>query len=113
MARLRDGRDPELRKDYVFRSVNVHNPAFEVDVTCKVDLTPGTPVIYRKPVLKLCYEVLGADMLVFGTDALGCDDLSNVKTHQERDEAIFRELGLSDAEIERVMGTNVLKIFER
>ena len=112
MARRADGRDPEIKKDPVFRNINIHNPEYEVDVTCNVDLTPGTPAVYRKNVLRTCYEVLGADMLLFGTDALGCDDLSNVKVHQDRDEAIFREIGLSRAEIDRIMGTNVLSLWK-
>ncbi|KPJ55828.1 MAG: hypothetical protein AMS16_03565 [Planctomycetes bacterium DG_58] len=112
MARRADGRDPELAKDAVCRNRNLHNPEYEVDVTCKVDLTPGTPEVYRSEVLRTCYEVLGADMLLFGTDAFGADDLKNVKTHQARDERIFRdELGLSEADIDRIMGTNVLKLF--
>ena len=114
MARRRDGRDPELAKDSVFRAHNIHNPEYEVDVTCKVDLTPGTPLVYRSEVLRLCYEVLGADMLLFGTDALGADDLSQVKAHQERDERILRdELGLAEADVERIMGSNVLTMFEK
>jgi microsomal dipeptidase-like Zn-dependent dipeptidase len=74
-----------------------------------VDLTPGTPDAYRTDVLRTCYEVLGADMLLFGTDSHGADDLTGVKAQQERDERIFREIGVSEADIERIMGSNVLK----
>lgn len=111
MARMKDGRDPELKKDVVWRNRNLHERTFEVDVQCKVDLTPGTPDVYRAEVLRRCYDVLGADMLVFGTDSGGADDLTGVKTQQERDERIFRDdLGLSDSDIDRIMGSNVLKL---
>ena len=113
MARLADGRDPELRRDYAARNVNLHDRRFEVDVACKVDLTPGTPPVYRAEVLTACYEALGSDMLVFGTDASGADDLSSVRSHQERDERIFLdELGLAESDIERILGTNFLRMFE-
>jgi predicted TIM-barrel fold metal-dependent hydrolase len=113
MARRAAGGDPEMNRDVALRDRHIHDPACEVDVTCKIDLTPGTPAVYRAPVLRTCYEVLGADMLLFGTDALGADDLTQVKVHQERDERIFRdELGLVEADVERIMGTNVLKMFE-
>ncbi len=112
MARRADGRDPELARDVALRHVNLHDPQYEVPVQCKVDLTPGTPPIYRSAVLKTAYEVLGVDMLIFGTDAYGADDLSGVKTHQDRDEKILREeLKLSESDIDRIMGTNVLSVF--
>jgi predicted TIM-barrel fold metal-dependent hydrolase len=112
MARIRDGRDPELKKDVVWRNRNLHNRQFEVDVQCKVDLTPGTPDAYRTEVLRRCCEVLGADMLLFGTDSGGADGLTGIKAQQERDERIFREeLGLSVDDIDRIMGSNVLTLF--
>jgi len=112
MARRAAGGDPELNRDVALRHHHLHDPDYEVDVTCKVDLTPGTPEVYRADVLCKCYEVLGADMLLFGTDAFACDDLTGVRRHQERDERIFRdELGLSEADIDRIMGTNVLTLF--
>ncbi|HUU42432.1 MAG TPA: amidohydrolase family protein [Planctomycetota bacterium] len=114
MARKAAGGDPELNRDLAFRDRLLHDPRYEVDVTCRIDLTPGTPPVYRSEALRRCYEVLGADMLLFGTDALGADDLTSVRTHQERDERIFRdELGLTDAEIDRILGTNVLRMFEK
>ena len=109
MARMKDGRDPELKKDVVWRNRNLHERRLEVDVQCKVDLTPGTPDAYRTDVLRTCYEVLGADMLLFGTDSYGADDLTGVEAQQERDERIFRDIGVSDSDLERVMGSNVLK----
>ena len=112
MARRAAGGDPELNRDVANRDRFLHDPEYAVDVTCKIDLTPGTPPVYRADVLRTCYEVLGVDMLLFGTDALGADDLTQVKIHQERDERIFRDLGLSDAHIDRIMGTNVLKMFD-
>jgi len=112
LARLADGRDGELMRDLAFRHRNLHKRELEVPVQCKVDLTPGTPPVYRTDALRKCYEVLGADMLVFGSDLLGADDLAGVRAHQERDERIFRdELGLSEEDIDRIMGTNVLTLF--
>ena len=52
-------------------------------------------------------------MLIFGTDALGADDLSGVLRHQQRDERIFRDdLGLGNADVDRILGTNLLRMFD-
>jgi len=111
MARLKDGRDPEIMKDVVRRNVNVHEARYEVPIRCFGDLTPGTPAAYRREQLQLCYEVLGADALVYGTDGSSADRnlAEREKFHRERDERIFRELGVLEADIERIMGSNVLK----
>ena len=113
MARGAQKLDPALRKDYAARDVSLHDPAYEPDVCCKVDLTPGTPEVYRRDVLLTAWKALGTDMLIFGTDALGADELSGVLRHQQRDERIFRDdLGLSDPDLDRILGTNLLKMFE-
>ncbi len=113
MARWAQKLDPALAKDYAARHVHLHDPAFEPDVACKIDLTPGTPEVYRSDVLATAYSALGADMLIFGTDAYGAEDLSAVRAHQVRDERIFRdEIGLDARQIDRIMGTNLLKMFE-
>ncbi len=111
-ARLAAKAEPHLDRDVSTRDLGLHDRTREVDVACKVDLTPGTPAAYRREVLARAYAVLGADMLLFGTDTLGADDLSGVRAHQERDERIFREIGLSGSDVDRILGTNVLKIFE-
>ena len=113
MARWAGKLDDDLKRDYAMRHVHMHDPAYEPDVCCKVDLTPGTPEVYRAGVLKTAYEALGAHMLLFGTDSLGADDLRDARRHQQRDERIFRdELGLFESDIDRIMGTNVLTMFE-
>ncbi len=113
MARHAQKLDPALRKDYAARDVALHDPAYEPDVVCKVDLTPGTPEIYRSEVLTTAWKALGTHMLLFGTDGFGADNFKDLRRHQERDERIFRdELGLSEADIDRIMGTNLLRMFE-
>jgi predicted TIM-barrel fold metal-dependent hydrolase len=113
MARMKQCLDPALGGDYAMRHVHLHEKRYEPDVAMKVDITPGTPAIYRAEVLRKCCEVLGADMLVFGTDSRA-DNLSGVKDHIARDERIFRdELHLPEADIDRIMGTNLLKMFEK
>lgn len=113
MARWAQKLDPALQHDYAARDVHLHDPAYEPDVACKVDLTPGTPDVYRAEVLAAAWRALGSHMLVFGTDGFGADNFADLARHQERDERIFRdEIGLSDADIDRIMGTNLLKMFE-
>lgn len=75
-----------------------------------IDLTPGTPPIYREDALTKLFTV-GYDVgdnLIFGTDAeVGTYTVDWSRTWQERDLAIMRKLGLGADAIEKVFGGNL------
>jgi hypothetical protein len=77
-----------------------------------IDLTPGTPAIYRREVLtKLCtidYDIL--DNLLFGTDAVAYEyDTDWARSWIERDRAIFSELDVTPEKQEAIFSGNLLR----
>ena len=111
-ARRADGRDPDLARDVALRFVNLENPQYKVDCQMLVDTTRGTPPNYRKEVLATALAVLGPDLLIFGSDTHDAEDLSKTVEHMELDTEILRELGRSDQEIDAILGSNFLKLFQ-
>lgn len=80
-----------------------------------IDLTPGTPPIYRKEVLtKLLtvgYKHLPRRM-VFGTDAKSAYDSEHVKSIIERDSAIYDELGVPSDVRDGIFSGNLLNFIK-
>ena len=77
-----------------------------------VDTTPGTPYIYREEALRKVLTVGYPSFpghLMFGTDAISCYDSERVARQIEGDKAIYRKLGLTDAEQENIFSGNLLK----
>ncbi|KKL76871.1 hypothetical protein LCGC14_2040560 [marine sediment metagenome] len=80
------------------------------NVNMYIDLTPGTPPIYRKEVLTKLFTV-GYDVaenLIFGTD--GSTDNYNAPWAREwieRDRQIYAELGLDEQTVGDVFGENL------
>ena len=82
------------------------------DVSCEmfIDLTPGTPAIYRQEVLTKLISV-GYDVennLIFGSDTC----VNNYKTNWvsqwiNRDSNIYKKNGLSEASINKIFGKNL------
>lgn len=75
-----------------------------------IDLTPGTPPIYRKEVLTRLLTVGYAveDNLIFGSDCTA--DEYNVKWTKEwidRDNEIYRSLGIPQSTMEKIYGRNL------
>jgi predicted TIM-barrel fold metal-dependent hydrolase len=76
-----------------------------------VDLTPGTPRIWRADALRKALVYLGDGQLIYGSDTYPADDGERLRASVERDQATFRqELGLSSAAIERIMSGNLLRM---
>lgn len=75
-----------------------------------IDLTPGTPPIYRREALTKLLTV-GYDLrrnLLFGSDGLTSDyNIPWVREWIARDNAIYAELGLSESEIDAVYHGNL------
>ncbi len=80
-----------------------------------IDLTPGTPPIYRRDALTKLFTV-GCDVennVFFGSDRGVNDyDSAGVREVINRDTAIFDELRLSDAQKEKVFGENLVRFVQ-
>ena len=78
-----------------------------------IDIAPGTPPIYRREVLTKLFTV-GYDTsrnVIFGSDGNTADyNTAWVREWLERDNAIYRELGLSEEALSGIHGEN-LKCF--
>ena len=81
-----------------------------------VDLTPGTPVIYRQEVLTKLFTVgyQVEDNIFFGTDnSTGDYNATWAREWIARDNEIYRQLGLSDEVIEKVYSGNLSRFLSR
>ena len=82
----------------------------ELSVEMFVDVTPGTPVIYRQEVLSKLFRS-GYDIehnLIFGSDSNTQD--YNTKWVQEwidRDNGIYQDLGLKESTLEQIYAENL------
>jgi len=78
-----------------------------------IDTTPGTPPIYRKDAFKKALACCGIDNMIYGSDlGLPRSDLAATVERMASDEAILRELGCNDDDVEKMLGTNLDKLFE-
>jgi len=76
-----------------------------------IDLTPGTPRIWRAEALRKALVYLGDERLIYGSDVYPADDSERLRASVQRDIALFREeLGLSSEAIEHIMSGNVLRM---
>lgn len=74
-----------------------------------IDITPGTPLIYRKETLQKLIAYGAEDYMLFGTDCIA-SDMGEGRQHVERDIAILKQLiGVSDETVSKIMGKNALK----
>lgn len=69
-----------------------------------VDLTPGTPPVYREEALRRALAYVGEDLLLFGSDG-GAGTPNQVL---ERDRALFAKMGLSAETQEKIFYKNAL-----
>ncbi len=73
-----------------------------------VDLTPGTPPVYREEALKRCLAVVGARHMLFGSDS-GIPS-GEVPTGQwKSDLELLRKLGASDEDVEAIFSGNATR----
>ena len=74
-----------------------------------IDLTPGTPRIWRTESIRKALVYLGDTRLIYGSDSYPADNADWLQASVRRDQEIFREeLGLSSEAIERIMSGNLL-----
>lgn len=80
-----------------------------------IDITPGTPLIYRTEALRKAVNVLGEDRLIYGSDTSTILKTArlfrNVLENDKR--RLSEELGLSKEAQEKIMGENAMALLER
>ena len=80
-----------------------------------IDLTPGTPPMYRRDALTKLYT-LGYDVknnVFFGTDSLTAPyNIDCTKEWIDRDNAIYHDLGLDEEMIKGIYSKNLLRFIE-
>jgi predicted TIM-barrel fold metal-dependent hydrolase len=69
-----------------------------------VDLTPGTPAIYREDAVRKALTYLGDDLILYGSDSVA-GRLNDVLA---RDRELFAKMGLSAETQEKIFSKNAL-----
>lgn len=78
-----------------------------------IDITPGTPLVYRTEVLRRAITVLGADRLVYGSDTFTyppemTEQSKKVLVNDRR--RFDEELGLSKVAQDKILGENAIEL---
>jgi predicted TIM-barrel fold metal-dependent hydrolase len=95
--------------------LNAHHRRPEMTSEMFIDLTPGTPRIYRREaltkLLTVGYKV--EHNLLFGTDC-GTENyrIEHAKDWIARDSEIYQSLGISDTTVEDIFGNNLLRFIK-
>jgi predicted TIM-barrel fold metal-dependent hydrolase len=76
-----------------------------------VDFTPGTPMYIRKQAISNAIEFCGVERVLFGTDDSLPSPLAYQKEVLDRDLKIFKELGLTPAQQERILSGTADELF--
>ena len=76
-----------------------------------VDITRGTPAHIREQALANTVSFCGPERVLFGTDSRVPAGLGKQAEHIALDLAIFRKLGLDEAQIERIMSGTADELF--
>lgn len=96
--------------------LNAYTKRPDLSVEMFLDITPGTPEIYRREVLTKLHTI-GYDIrhnLLFGTDGRA-DDYNGdwCRRWQQTDDAIYADLGLSEETLAATYGGNLLRFLGR
>ena len=77
-----------------------------------VDITPGTPPYIRKQALANAVDFCGADRIMFGSDIILPDEFApSARLRIDEDLRYFDEIGLDDAQKERIMSGTADEVF--
>ena len=77
-----------------------------------IDLTPGTPGIYRRDALERCLACVGAEFMMYGSDG-GVRDSDGPQIRWKRDVDLLPELGCSQEDLENIFAANARKFLTR
>ena len=79
------------------------------EVQMYIDITPGTPLIYRQSTLQKLIAYGAEDYIIFGTDCRA-GNMERARLHIERDTSILRQvIGVSNETVNKIMGENALR----
>lgn len=76
-----------------------------------LDTSPGTPPIYRRGALTRALQVLGPDLLLFGSDRFLPIDGAVLRARLDEDVALWRRAGARDADLEKLLSGNARRVF--
>ena len=79
-----------------------------------IDITPGTPLIYRTEALRKAINVLGEDKFIYGSDTTTTAKMakSSKKILENDKRRLDEELGLSKEAQDKIMGGNAMALLE-
>ena len=79
------------------------------DVQMYIDITPGTPLIYRQSTLQKLIAYGAEDYIIFGTDCRA-GNMERARLHIGRDASILRQVvGVPNETVNKIMGENALR----
>jgi predicted TIM-barrel fold metal-dependent hydrolase len=76
-----------------------------------LDTSPGTPPVYRRDAMTKAFQVLGSELLLFGSDRFLPVDGRQLARRLHDDVALWRAAGASDAELGRFLAGNARRVF--
>ncbi|MFN2431584.1 MAG: amidohydrolase family protein [Gemmatimonadota bacterium] len=76
-----------------------------------LDLSPGTPPVYRRAALRKAFAVLGAEALIFGSDRFFPVGAATIRERIAQDEALLRALGARPEDLQRIFHDNAADLF--
>jgi predicted TIM-barrel fold metal-dependent hydrolase len=92
--------------------LNAYSTKTDFAVEMFIDITPGTPIIYREEALKKLFTI-GYDVennIIFGSDCLVNNYNTNwVKDWKLRDNGIYVKLGIEDEITKKIYSENLLR----
>jgi len=94
-----------------FRATNTKDESRD-DCQAWIDLTPGTPAIYRRDALERCLACVGADLMIYGSDATFSGP-EGQRVRWTGDEKRFGELGCSAEDIQNIFAGNARRFLRR
>ena len=79
-----------------------------------IDITPGTPPLWRADALRKAVTYLGHRLLIYGSDCFGADNAECLRQHLELDLAVMKHLaGFDINTIRDIMGRNASRFLGR
>lgn len=78
-----------------------------------LDISPGTPEVYRAEALRKAFAVLGGESLLFGSDVFCPFDPGKVRDRVRRDRDDLAASGATARDLDAIFGGNASRVFGR